>query len=111
MEPGAHQAGARVEQLSPDLSQIIERLSGIHRYLRPGLQHRLEELAVDFSRVGFCLVEQPRSLVDQLVSVPDQQQLLLDPEREWRLCAEVVLPEVLSCVGELHADSLPSPYG
>ena len=26
MEPGAHQAGARVEQLSPDLSQIIERL-------------------------------------------------------------------------------------
>jgi hypothetical protein len=103
MKPGAHQAGTRVEQLSPDLAQRLERLSCNSRHLRPGLHHRREELSVDRSGIGFRLPEQPRRLVDQLVVVADQQQLLLDTEGERRLGAEVVLPKAWGRLAKHHA--------
>jgi hypothetical protein len=94
VEPGAHQAGARAEQLSPNLAQRLERLPCTSRDLRLRFHHCLEELSVDRSGIGFGLPEHSRRLVDQLVVVADQQQLLLDTKGERRLGAEVVLPKI-----------------
>lgn len=95
MHADAHELGARPEHLPTDLAKRRNRLGGVGRDLRPALHHRLEQLAANVAFVGIGLAKDVRTSIQQLVVLADQQQFLLDAECEWRLGAELRLPETV----------------